>query len=409
MRFLICDIKRLFSKRSMIALFILAPAAVMVLFSSIVVPMLFTGRGVRFNLAILQEDNSLEVRSFVHAITRGKAVADLVDIYEVNSLDEGLELLDNQQVSVLVHVPSDIQGIFLQHETVVLSIYSSPAHAMEQSLIIMTLGESLLTVGQSKNQLEGVRDFLLDKGANPAEVDSFVRDMTFTAIRDYMGRRGVLGKVGTVSPLGDFLPIEYYLAAVFVLFAALAMLPLIHFTAADLSGSIFHRGLASGRGSIQFYLSRILSGAMFIMLVLLMVFPTSLLLGFAENLIGSAYQASLPALLAVICLISLGFSTLAATLAVWIGKEQPSLWTGFYLALFMAISGGALIPDGSLPDWLSGIGRWLPLRPAMRSLASALFAFDKSLFAADMLRLSAMSLAIFLIGFAGFVRKERSL
>ena len=409
MRFLICDLKRLFSKKAMVALFILAPAAVMVLFSSIVVPMLFTGRGLRFNMALLQEDNSIEVRAFVHAITRGRAIADLVDIREVESLENGFEIMDSGQVSVLVHVPPDIQDSFINRETVVLTIYSTPPHALEQSLIVMTLGESLVTVGQSKNQLDSVRHFLLEQGADPAAADEFTRALTIAAIQDFMSRRQVLGKVGVVSPLGDFMPVEYYLAAVFALFAALAMLPLVHFTAADLTGSIFHRGLAAGRGSVRFYLSRILSGAMFVSLVLLMVVPTSLLLGQAEKLIGSEYQANMAALLFSIILTSFCFSAWAAALAVWIGREQPALWTAFYLVLLMAVSGGAIIPDGSLPVWLAEIGRWLPLRPAMRGLANALFSFDPSLFGADLIRLLLAGFLVFLAGLAGFIRKEYTL
>ena len=407
MRYLICDLKRLFSKKGMVAMFILAPAAVMVLFSSIIVPMLFTGKGLFFNLAIYQEDNSLEVNSFIYHITHSKSISNLTRIIEVDALTDGIDLLESQQVSVLLHIPSDIMPRLQRRETVTIQIYGTRAHAMELSLITMTLGEALLTVGQSQNQLEGAKQVILSKGVPLADVDDYVYRVTIDAIREYMSRRQVLGKSGTVSPLGEYLPVEYYLAAVFAMFAALAMLPLVHFTAADLSGSIFHRGLASGRGVLHFFLARLCSGTLFILLVLLMVFPTSLLLGASDALIGGIYNGNLLALLGSIVLGALGLSALAAALAVWISKAQPAVWTGFYLVIAMSIAGGALIPDGALPVWLAESGRIMPLRPIMRSLATALFDYDAAQYSADMLRLLVLTGLLFLTAWAGFARKER--
>lgn len=407
MRYLICDLKRLFSKKGMVVMFILAPAVIMLLFVSVIVPMLFTGRGLFFNLAIYQEDNSLEVNSFVYHITHVKSISELTRITEVDSLQEGIDLLEANQVSVFLHIPSDIMPMLQRRETVTIPIYSTKAHAMEQSLITMTLGQALLTVGQSQNQLEGAKEVILSKGVPLEAVDGYVYRVTMDAILEYMDRRQILGKSGTISPMGDYLPVEYYLAAVFAMFAALAMLPMLHFTAADLSGSIFHRGLASGRSMLQFLLARLGSGALFIMLVLLMVFPTSLMLKLSDALIGGLYNGSLLAQLGTIILGALCLSALSATLAVWIGKAQPAIWAGFYLVIIMSVSGGALIPDGALPAWLSEIGRFLPLRSIMRSLATALFNFDAAQYTSDMLRLLVMTVVLLILAWAGFARKER--
>jgi len=271
----------------------------------------------------------------------------------------------------------------------------------------MTLGQALLIVGQSQNQLEGAKEIIISKGVPMEDVDGYVYRVTMDAILEYMDRRQILGKSGTVSPMGDYLPVEYYLAAVFAMFAALAMLPMLHFTAADLSGSIFHRGLASGRSVLHFYLARLCSGSLFIMLVLLMVFPTSLMLKVSDNLIGGLYNGSLPAQMGTITLGACCLSALAATLAVWISKAQPAIWAGFYLVIIMSVSGGALIPDGALPAWLSEIGRYLPLRSIMRSLATALFDFDAAQYGSDMVRLLVMTVVLLILAWAGFARKER--
>lgn len=391
----------------MIALFILAPAAVMMLFASIIVPMFFTGKGMHFSLAIYQEDNSLEVNSFVSNIIRGKAIAELTRITEVAALPDGLKMVENQEVSVLLHIPANVKEHLSRHETVTIKIYSTPSHALEQSLITMTLGQALLTVGQSQNQLQGARTMILDLGGDPARIDEYISRVTLAAIVEYMGRRQVLGENGTISPLGDFLPVEYYLAAVFAMFAALAMLPLVHYTATDLNGSIFHRGLAAGNGFLPFCLARLAAGTLFILMVLLMIFPTSLLLGLTDNLMGSLYNASLPALVGAALLGALSLSGLALALGVWIRKPQPAVWTGFFLILGMSVAAGALIPDGLLPSWLAAIGRWLPVRALMRSLSLAMFDFRPDLFAADALKLAGLSLLAAAAAVGGFAREER--
>jgi hypothetical protein len=408
-RFLICDIRRLFSRKAMILLCVLAPVVVMLLFASVVAPMMFTGKGLHFNLALYEEDNSLEVRAFIFQLVHSRALEGLVNIREVDSLDAGLQLLERQEVSVVMHIPRDVLEDIRSQKPVEVSIFSTPEHALEQELIRMTLGQSLLLVGQGQNQMEAAKTFIMKQGVPLADADIFLHDMTYEALAQYMLRRQILGETGTLSPLGEYVPVEYYLAAIFALFAAFAMLPLIHFTAADLAGSILRRGLACGHGVLRFYLSRIGSGSLFILLVLLMVFPTTWLLNQADAFIGTAYQGSLLALILTIVLSAFCLSALAAALASWIGKAQPALWAGFYLALGMAAAGGALVPDRLLPDWLAAAGRLLPVRACMRGLAGALFTFDAGLFWADMAKLAITAALLMPLGYWGFARRGRGL
>jgi hypothetical protein len=407
MRFLVLDIRRLFSHKAMVTLCVVAPLAVMMLFASVAVPMLFTGEAMHFNLALYQEDNSVEVKAFIFQLVHSRALEDLVNIRQVGSVAEGLQLLNSQEVSVVMHIPRDVLTDIRGQKAVDVTLYSTSGHALEQELIRMTLGQSLLLVGQGQNQMEAAKQFLMSRGVALAAADVFLRDMTYEALGQYMMRRLILGETGTLSPLGEYLPVEYYLAAIFALFAAFAMLPLIHFSATDLAGSILRRGLACGRGIGQFYLARVFSGSLFILLVLLMVFPTTYLLNLADSLIGTSYHGSLAALFLTIVLTAFCLSALAATLAAWISKVQPALWTGFFAALGMAAAGGALVPDGSLPTWAATVGRYLPVRAAMRGLASALFTFDPALFWPDMLKLGCALAILLPLGYWGFARRGR--
>jgi hypothetical protein len=167
MRFFICDIRRLFSKKALVALFVLAPIAVILLFGSIIAPMIFTGKGLHFNLAILQEDESLEVRTFIFQMVHSEALSDLVTLVPVDSVESGLERVKNNEVSVFLHIPRGVIESLSNQESLRIPIYSTSSHALELSLISMTLGHSLMMVGQGQNQMVLTREILVEMGVPP--------------------------------------------------------------------------------------------------------------------------------------------------------------------------------------------------------------------------------------------------
>ena len=234
-----------------------------------------------------------------------------------------------------------------------------------------------------------------------------MNESTNSAINQYMNRREVLGEGGPISLVGQYLPVEYYLSAIFALFAALSMLPLIHFSAVDAQGAILRRGLLCGIGTTRFFTARIISGAIFILLVLMMLFPTSLLLRLAGDILGGTYANNFSALASALVLSSLCFSALALTLATWLPSERTAIWTGFFLVLGMAVLCGALIPEGALPKWVAVVGRWLPMRSSMRLLSVSLFDYDKSIFLQDVLKTGGVTAIFLSLGFLGLRRRGR--
>ncbi len=407
MRFLRYDLKRIFSRRALVILLLISPVVIIFVFSTVAAPMIFTARGLHFKLAVCDEDGSEPVREFISQLVNSQALSDLVTVYPVPTPEAGEALVLNNDVSVLVHIPAGLFEDMRAGRQVEVSIYSTPVHALEAELITMTLESSLSAVGKSQNLLESAKSLLVQKGVSQTGAEAFLDDSISIAITEYMNRREVLGKSGTVSPMGEYMPLEYYLSAVFSLFAALAILPLIHYTAADANGAILRRGLISGQGSFRFFGIRILSGMILILLVQLMVVPASALLRLADSMMGGSYHANIGAMLAAMLLSSLCYSTLAIAVGTWFPNERTALWAGFFLVLIMAAAGGAIIPSGALPDWVDSAFRYLPLRASMRALSCALFDFNNDVFLQEAGRMGFITVVLLPAGFFGLHRRGR--
>ncbi|MEA4895868.1 MAG: ABC transporter permease [Oscillospiraceae bacterium] len=408
MRFLVFDLKRMFSGKALVLICLLSPIIVVLLFSAVVTPMLFSAKGLHFNLAICDEDGSEEVGQFITQLLNSQALSELVTSYPVKTTGDGITLLESGDISVLVHVPAGLFDSMRKAEEVKVEIISTRAHALEANLTSMALKSSLEAVGKSQNVIEESRNTLTAKGVGEADADEYLSKQTSSAITKYMNRRTALGAGGPISPVGEFLPVEYYISAVFAIFAALAMLPVIHFTAMDSSGAILRRGLLCGIGTSRFFTARIVTGAIFVFLVLTMLFPTSLFLRLAGTMLGGEYANNYAALAASLVLSALCFSALALSIAVWLPDESTALWTGFLLIIGMSAFCGALVPEGSLPEWAALVGRWLPLRSVMRMLSVSLFNFDENIFFQDALKTLAFSAVLLPAGFCGLVRRGKS-
>ena len=405
MRFLVFDLKRIFSGKTLVLLCLLSPIIVVFIFSTVISPMIYTAGDLRFNLAICDEDGSEGVKEFISQMLNSQALKDLVTSYPVKTEEDGVAMLESGDISVFVHVPAGLFESMRAGEEVKVNIISTKAHALEANLTSMTLKSSLEIVGKSQNVMEAARLLLIDKGVDEVQADEYLTEATNDAITRYMSRRETLGDGGPISPVGEYLPVEYYISAIFSLFAALAMLPLIHFSAADSSGAILRRGLLCGIGTGRFFMSRIVSGAIFVLLVLTMLFPTSLLLKLADTVLGGSYANNFAALAVSLILSAMCFSALALTVAVWLPNENTALWTGFFLVIGMAAFCGALIPEGALPKWASLIGRWLPIRSTMRLLSVSLFDFDRHIFLQDVLKALGFSALLLPLGWLGLKRR----
>ncbi len=408
MRLFFYDLKRLFYRRSLVALCLLTPVAVVLIFAVVVAPLIVTGGGLHFNLALYDEDGSEPVRQFVNQLFNSQALRDIATVYPVADFDTGVALVENDDVSVFVHIPEGVFDRLDEAGEISVTVVATRAHALEAQVLSMVADSALGVVGKTRNIFTEAGALLTEKGVGTQPSARFIDGMTDHLVDNFMVRREIIGDTGVVSLMGEYVPIEYYFSAVFALFASLAMLPLVHLTATDLSGARLRRGLLSIQRPSRILASRTASGAVFIALVLLMLVPAAIALRSGGAFLGGMNTGSPPALVLTIALSALCFSALAVAAAVWLPDDKTALWTGFYAVIAMAAVSGVFVPTGALPDWASAIGRALPMRPVMRTLSATLFKFDKVIYTEDTFKILIFTAAFLVLGFAGLKRRERA-
>ena len=108
MKMLRIDLKRLFSGKAVVALCLLAPVVVLLIFSSIIAPTIITSKGLLTKYAIFNEDKHEAVNTYINRLAYSDALKDIAMPYPVDSMEKGMELLDNDDVEVLIHVGPDL-------------------------------------------------------------------------------------------------------------------------------------------------------------------------------------------------------------------------------------------------------------------------------------------------------------
>jgi hypothetical protein len=401
-RFFLCDLKRIFGSRATAVLCILVPFAVMLLFASVVAPLLVTRSRVSSScFGICNDDDSDVTSQFIDFVANSESFKGVVTIYTVDSLDEGLGLVKDGEISGLLHIPKDFFKDISAGSDVKLDLYGNEYHTLECSLVLVAVQAALDSVGQAQNALNEMRVFAVQMGASQADADAFYNDLLSTGVQVVTDRRSVLGEEGFVSPAGGYLPAEFCLSAMLAWFLALAMLPLSGFSAADFSASVLERCMRTGGMRARFLSARLLSGALFLLTVTLLVFPV----GLGASGIDRMFHGSMPALLASMGLMALSFSAMSLGLSAWMPNADAAVWAGFWLVVVLAMAGGAAIPESMLPEWVKALGQWSPVRSAMRLLAGSIFSFNTPSYIVDMLKTALWGLIGAVAAAAGFLRK----
>ncbi len=393
--------KRLFRGRELILTTLLTPLLGIIVFVLVVGPLLSQTKGeTKIFFGLVNDDNTEEVTTLVQSIVNSDTLRDLAVVYPLSDKETGLKLLSEGKIGVLVYVPEGIyEDIYSDRETYIeLTSYTS--HSFEQLLLYNIVKHSLFDVEQTRNIIKVCCETVREAGLSDADTAVFADDLFNEGLREYMNRHAVLGKSELVSPLEESFPMQHYFSALFSVFAAFAMLPLIHLTAYDLSSPVFERGLISDRKfTFRFSLARLISGAVLIFISMLIFVPTAIFLQNIEAFHGSPDVDPMvwPALFAALILASLSFSALSLLIGSIFRHGKLAVWTGFFLVLLMALLSGIMIPLGTMPKIFSSVSNFIPLKTVMNIFSNLLFKVEHARFFRDMLILSGLT-AVFAIG-----------
>lgn len=373
LRILLIDLKRLFSNKLSLALIVIAPVITLLLLASLIAPLFFSNRRLSdITVAIFQEDFSEDVQFLMDDITSDHQIASIVTFDFVDSLDVGQTMLANGDAAIFLYIPAGLMEDLYQREPTRVEAWVSDEYAFEASVITPILD----SFAEGFNQLQLTMDYFYFQARSGLPQDLVWEHYYDVSV--YLGLRVLnrtsLFEMEGVSPLGRLLPIEYYTSAIFAFFIALGLIPLSGYNAKDLSSGAIGRGLAVTRWRYQYFLVRMISGAIYIMLV------TVPMLGVGIIILGQDifYSGNLLALFGVAAVSALSFSCLSILVGLIFPKNDNAVWVAFYFVITMALMGGVIFPDDAIPTLITSIGQLSPLRASMSSFAIALFDYQFS-------------------------------
>lgn len=401
-RFLLCDLKRIFSSRATIVLCIIIPFIVMLLFASVIAPLLITRTRVAASCFVICNDDGTDItKEFINYVANSKAFKGVVYISAIDTVAKGQELIARNEVSGMLYIPKNFYSDLSNGKNVRLEVFGDTFHTLECSLVLVAVESALNTAGRAQNALAAVRDYAVSLGADGNDAQTFYDKLLDLGIRVVTDRKAVLGQDGFISPAGDYLPAELCLSAMLAWFLALATLPLASFSGGDFSMSVLHRGMRTRGMRLKFLAARLISGALFLLLVTLMIFP----IGIGASNLDRLFSGNIAALFASMGLMAVSFSALSLGLSAWMPNSDAAVWIGFWLIVIFAMVGGAILPDSMLPAVAKSIGLWSPVRAAMRLFASAIFKFSAQSFQWDMVKMGIWGIFGIIAAGAGFMRR----
>jgi hypothetical protein len=401
-RFLRFDLKRIFFSGRTVVLCIVVPLIVMLLFTTVVAPLLVTRSRVAAScFAIYNEDGTQVSKDFIDFVASSESFEGIVYLFNVNSLEEGLGLVKTGEASGLLHIPPGLYDDMLNGKDVSCDIYGADMHILECSLVQTAIETALNTAGGAQNGLYALRDDVLKLGASTEGADGLYESMMDCGINVITNRRAILGEDGFISPVGGYLPAEFYLSAMLTWFLALAILPLAGFSAGDFSMSVLQRGMKTRAMRLKFLSARLISGALFLLAVMLMVFP----IGIVSSSLDRLFHGNIAALFLSMGFMALCFSALALGISAWMPNRDAAMWLGFWLVIAFSLLGGTAAPESMLPGWVRNLGLWSPVRSAMRLLSTGIFNFDAAVYRVDMLKTGLWGMIGCVMAAAGFMRK----
>lgn len=395
---LLYDIKRLCGHGKLILLVFLTPILLVGVFFTVFIPLLSEGHGANIPFAICNDDKSAMVDTFFE-YNMGKR-NDIATYYPVQDMETGMRLLQEEKISVLLHIPSGFYETIDAGEDAEIYLYYLPKHVFEATMIQLNLNNNLAFLGQSQNILSLAADVANEHGFSQEQTEEFLNFCIDESILSYSRRSVIFQKNGEITATGDYMPAEYYFSILFALCLLFSMFPTIQMTADDLNVYYRSRKLSIKQILVK-YTTRLITGALVNSMTLLICIPVSMIFKKLNGISLNIAHSSLIYLAISIPMMSIAFSALAILIAVISDRTNTALWVGLYISFLMIAVSGIFTEMKLLPEKLLVYLQLLPFKAAIGLVSNALLKFNQQAYSTNMLYLFLCTCFCMIIG--GFV------
>ena len=395
--FILYDIKRLFGhgKTAFIAMFSSIP--VLLMFALFMAPLLLDAGEAFYSVAVFNEDDNEKVSRLMNIIINYEVDKGNVSVYPVKEKETGRKLVDEGKVAIFMYVPPNTYKDSMSGKAAEMEFYYSPSHAFDAMVLYTGIKSSLSVFGQGIGVVNEAIEIARKLGLSEEEILVIWNDGISDLLTVFISRGRVIGENGILNFGADY-HFRLVIAILFATCSYLSSFPVIYLTSLDLSETFSKRNIPPKR-LFGYYIARIISGSVLIVLSFLIMYPVaralrSIKIHFALSVIPG------------IILTSLVFSALAVLIGSLFKRGQSALWAGLYFGTASIAAVSFLSDKGNLPGVVSFMMRISPFRASVSIFSNAMFNFVAERYVFDLCILAAAFAIFFAAGF--LIYRKRS-
>ncbi|MCK5762923.1 MAG: ABC transporter permease [Clostridiales bacterium] len=333
------EIKRLFNKSfNLVLLMMLA----IVLLNVILNYDEIRSRVIKPSIAVVVEDESMEVNLLVNSITK-TSMGDKLS-FEHLSYESALDGLKKNQLLAIIHIEKGVGETINRAEPVTINLLVDQQKDLRVNFLREYIENLTNMLNEGQNGAMIYYQLLKDKGISYDDRIDELNQLAFKYTTTFLARQQVFDQEEPVEPFMGAKFVEYYLITVQLLFITYTIIMFYYIFEDDLRYKRIERLFLSGYSMTEILLSKLIAQWMFTLPIILLIQG---LTGYVMGGIDTVEMIKNLMLLTLVHMI-IQFWVIVAHLSI--KKTVMRDGVMIFIPVILAVSGGLFIPLNGMPE-----------------------------------------------------------
>jgi ABC-2 type transport system permease protein len=308
-----------------------------------------------FDMAIVNKDNTLQTRTLIQQIEKSQQLKGLVRFIYVDE-HEALRLLQENEIASIITIPRGFSADLAVGKNTPVKVVGNLQRPLQSVLTKAWMQSSADLVTAAQSGVNTVYHFLREADLSKKELNEAVNLSIIQFSLHALGR-GEMYNIDIVSSINNLSPVQYYIISGGVILLLIWSFMIILAISGGKSAALEQRLISFGISSYQLLWSRFLSITIILFTKFLFIFTLIVMLSSYD--MGQHIIYFLVLALLVIMTMNAMFLLLATIIEHMILRQL----FGFFIILWLSISGGSIVPLSYLPEWINflsalSINKW---------------------------------------------------
>jgi ABC-2 type transport system permease protein len=308
-----------------------------------------------FDMAIVNKDNTLQTRTLIQQIEKSQQLKGLVRFIYVDE-HEALRLLQENEIASIITIPRGFSADLAVGKNTPVKVVGNLQRPLQSVLTKAWMQSSADLVTAAQSGVNTVYHFLREADLSKKELNEAVNLSIIQFSLHALGR-GEMYNIDIVSSINNLSPVQYYIISGGVILLLIWSFMIILAILGGKSAALEQRLISFGISSYQLLWSRFLSITIILFTKFLFIFTLIVMLSSYD--MGQHIIYFLVLALLVIMTMNAMFLLLATIIEHMILRQL----FGFFIILWLSISGGSIVPLSYLPEWINflsalSINKW---------------------------------------------------